>query len=86
MAPPVLGLLFGLFLADRIGAVAAVLTTGAGFALVKLTAGGAGAASAVWSVVNGPSVVPVVVAAGWWAGARGPDVPREPPWPPLPGA
>jgi len=37
VAPPVLGLLFGLFLADRIGAAAAVLVTGVGFALVKLT-------------------------------------------------
>ncbi|MEU5260985.1 hypothetical protein [Amycolatopsis sp. NPDC021455] len=79
VAPPVLGLLFGLFLADRIGAVAAVLTTGAGFALVKLTAGGAGVASAAWSVVNGPSVVladPADLVAlpalglAWWAWRR----------------
>ncbi|WP_410644836.1 hypothetical protein [Amycolatopsis sp. lyj-346] len=56
-APPVLGLLLGLCLAGRIGAAAAVLVTGAGFAWVKLTAVGADVASATWSVVNGPSVV-----------------------------
>ncbi len=56
-APPVLGLLLGLVLADRVGAAAAVLSTGAGFAVVKLTAVGAEVASAAWSAVNGPSVV-----------------------------
>lgn len=57
VAPPVLGLLFGLLLANRIGAVAAVVVAGVGFALVKLTSVGAEVASAAWSVVNGPSVV-----------------------------
>ncbi|HWO65502.1 MAG TPA: hypothetical protein VNO31_36255, partial [Umezawaea sp.] len=57
VAPPVLGLLLGLFLAERIGAAAAVLLTGVGFALVKLIPAGAEVASAAWSVVNGPSVV-----------------------------
>ncbi|MDX8037043.1 hypothetical protein SK803_43215 [Lentzea sp. BCCO 10_0856] len=57
VAPAVLGLLFGLFRAGRIGAAAATLLTGAGFAWVKLTGTGAEVASAVWSVVNGPSVV-----------------------------
>ncbi|MEV6447167.1 hypothetical protein [Amycolatopsis sp. NPDC051716] len=56
-APPVLGLLLGLFLARRLAAPAAVAVTGAAFAVVKLTAAGAGVASAAWSVVNGPSVV-----------------------------
>ncbi|MDX3189976.1 hypothetical protein PV458_16340 [Streptomyces sp. MN03-5084-2B] len=78
-APPVLGLLLGLFLAGRIGAAAAVLLTGAGFTLVKLTTAGAGAASAAWSVVNGPSVVladPADLVAlpalglSWWAWRR----------------
>lgn len=75
-APPVLGLLLGLFLAARLAATAAVLVTGAAFALVKLTAAGAGVASAAWSVVNGPSVLladptdlVAVPALGlsWWA-------------------
>jgi hypothetical protein len=57
VAPPALGLLFGLVLADRIGAAAAVLLAGVGFALVKLTPAGAEVASAAWSVVNGPSVI-----------------------------
>jgi len=57
VAPPVLGLLLGLFLARRVAAAAAVLVTGAAFAVVKLTAAGAEAASAAWSVVNGPSFV-----------------------------
>ncbi len=78
-APPVLGLLLGLFLAGRTAAAAAVLVTGAGFALVKLTAAGAGAASAVWSVVNGPSAIladPTDLVAlpalglSWWAWRR----------------
>jgi len=79
VAPPVLGLLLGLFRADRIGAAAAVLLTGAGFALVKLTHAGAEFASAAWSVVNGPSVVladPSDLVAlpalgfAWWAWRR----------------
>ncbi|WP_410615692.1 hypothetical protein [Amycolatopsis sp. lyj-109] len=79
VAPPVLGLLLGLFLARRTAAAAAVLATGAGFALVKLTAAGAGGASAAWSVVNGPSVVladPTDLVAlpalglSWWAWRR----------------
>jgi hypothetical protein len=57
VAPPAIGLLLGLFLAGRIGAAAAVLLTGAGFTLVKLTAVGAEAASAAWSMANGPSVI-----------------------------
>ncbi|MGV9361015.1 hypothetical protein [Amycolatopsis sp. NPDC003731] len=78
-APPVLGLLLGLFLARRTAAAAAVLVTGAGFALVKLTAAGAGVASAAWSVVNGPSVIladPADLVAlpalglSWWAWRR----------------
>jgi hypothetical protein len=48
VAPPVLGLLFGLFLAGRLAAAAAVLSTGAGFSLVKLTAAGRPSYSA-WS-------------------------------------
>lgn len=79
VAPPVLGLLLGLLLADRIAAPAAVLLTGAGFALVKLTPAGAEVASAAWSVVNGPSVVladPADLIAlpalglAWWAWLR----------------
>ncbi|WP_086845604.1 hypothetical protein [Amycolatopsis kentuckyensis] len=78
-APPVLGLLLGLVLAGRTAAAAAVLVTGAGFALVKLTAAGAGVASAAWSVVNGPSVIladPTDLVAlpalglSWWAWRR----------------
>ena len=76
VAPPVLGLLLGLFLADRIGAAAAALLTGAGFAVVKLTSAGAEVASAAWSVVNGPSVVLAdpsdlmalpALGLAWWA-------------------
>jgi hypothetical protein len=79
VAPSVLGLLLGLFLARRTAAAAAVLVTGAGFALVKLTAAGAGVASAAWSVVNGPSVIladPTDLVAlpalglSWWAWRR----------------
>ncbi|MFI6102013.1 hypothetical protein ACIA8G_41225 [Lentzea sp. NPDC051213] len=79
VAPPVLGLLSGLFLAGRIGAAAAVLLTGAGFALVKLTPAGAEVASAAWSVVNGPSAVLAdptdlvalpALGAAWWAWSR----------------
>ncbi|KDN19287.1 hypothetical protein [Amycolatopsis rifamycinica] len=78
-APPVLALLLGLFLADRAGAAAAVLLTGAGFAWVKLTATGADAASAAWSVVNGPSVILAdpsdlvalpALGLSWWAWRR----------------
>ncbi len=78
-APPVLGLLLGLFLADRIGAAAAVLLTGAGFAVVKLTTAGADVASAAWSVVNGPSVILAdpsdlvalpVLGFAWWVWGR----------------
>ncbi|MEV4313265.1 hypothetical protein [Actinocrispum sp. NPDC049592] len=57
VAPPALGLLFGLFLTGRIGAAAAVLVTGAGFTVVKLTSAGAQFASEAWSVVNGPSAI-----------------------------
>src|SRR5690349_13352126 len=57
VAPAVLGLLTGVFLAGHAGAAVAVVLTGAGFTWVKTTAAGAGAASAAWSVVNGPSVV-----------------------------
>ncbi|WIX84670.1 hypothetical protein [Amycolatopsis sp. DG1A-15b] len=87
VAPPVLGLLLGLFLAGRVAAAAAVLTTGAGFALVKLTAGGAGVASAAWSVVNGPSVIladPADLVAlpalglSWWVWRRVTGVPPLP--------
>lgn len=90
VAPPVLGLLFGLFLADRIGAAAAVLLAGVGFALVKLTPAGAEVASAAWSVADGPSVVladPSDLVAlpalgfAWWAWRL---VAAGPPPPPLP--
>ncbi|MBP2329448.1 hypothetical protein JOF56_009833 [Kibdelosporangium banguiense] len=76
MAPPALGLLFGLLLAHRIGAAAAVLLTGVGFSLVKLTPAGAEVASAAWSVVNGPSVILAdpsdlfalpALGLAWWA-------------------
>ncbi|WP_158102690.1 hypothetical protein [Lentzea kentuckyensis] len=76
VAPAVLGLLFGLFRAGQVGATAAVLLTGAGFAWVKLTSGGAEVASAAWSVVNGPSVVLAdpsdlvalpALGLAWWA-------------------
>ena len=79
VAPPALGLLFGLFLADRIGAVAAVLLAGVGFALVKLTPAGAEVASAAWSVANGPSVILAdpsdlvalpTLGLAWWAWCR----------------
>ncbi|WP_410596814.1 hypothetical protein [Amycolatopsis sp. lyj-23] len=85
VAPPLLGLLLGLFLAARVAAVAAVLVTGAGFAVVKL--GAAGAVSAVWSVVNGPSVVladPTDLVAlpalglSWWAWRRAAAAPPVP--------
>ncbi|MEV5719732.1 hypothetical protein AB0L41_38095 [Amycolatopsis mediterranei] len=78
-APPVLGLLLGLFLARRLAAPVAVVVTGAAFAFVKLTTAGAGVASAAWSVVNGPSVVladPTDLVAlpalglSWWAWRR----------------
>ncbi|MEO6082065.1 MAG: hypothetical protein ABIQ18_03075, partial [Umezawaea sp.] len=90
MAPPVLGLLLGLVLVDRIGAAAAVLLTGVGFAVVKLTPAGAEVASAAWSVVNGPSVVladPTDLVAlpalglAWWVWRR---VAAAPPLPSLP--
>lgn len=76
VAPPVLGLLSGLFRAGQIGAAAATLLTGAGFAWVKLTSTGAEVASAAWSVVNGPSVVLAdpgdlialpALGLAWWA-------------------
>ncbi|HET6705697.1 hypothetical protein [Amycolatopsis sp.] len=79
VAPPVLGLLLGLVLPARAGAAAAVLVTGAGFAVVKLTAAGAGVASAAWSVVNGPSVILAdptdlialpALGVSWWAWRR----------------
>lgn len=79
MAPAVLGLLSGLFRAGRIGAAAAILLTGAGFAWVKVSTVGAEAASAAWSVVNGPSVIladPTDLVAlpalglAWWAWRR----------------
>ncbi|SDM33267.1 hypothetical protein SAMN04488074_12013 [Lentzea albidocapillata subsp. violacea] len=79
VAPPVLGLLVSLFLADRIAAGVSVLLTGAGFAVVKLTPAGAEVASAAWSVVNGPSGVladPADLVAlpalglAWWAWRR----------------
>ncbi|WP_206789171.1 hypothetical protein [Amycolatopsis sp. MtRt-6] len=78
-APPVLGLLLGLFRTARVAAAAAVLATGAGFAVVKLTAAGAGVASAAWSVVNGPSVILAdptdlialpALGVSWWAWRR----------------
>ncbi len=90
VAPPVLALLLGLLLADRIAAPAAVLLTGAGFALVKLTPAGAEVASAAWSVINGPSVVladPTDLIAlpalglAWWAWLL---VAAAPPLPPGP--
>ncbi len=90
MTPPVLGLLFGLFLAGRIAAAAAVLLTGVGFALVKLTPAGAEVASAAWSVINGPSVIladPTDLVAlpalgvAWWVWCR---VAAAPPLPSLP--
>jgi len=77
--PPVLGLLFGLVVTARIGAAAAVLLTGAGFAVVKLTAVGAEVASAAWSVVNGPSVILAdpsdlvalpALGLAWWVWSR----------------
>lgn len=76
VAPAVLGLLFGLFRAGRIGAAAATLLTGAGFVWVKLTHTGAEVASAAWSIVNGPSVVLAdpgdlvalpALGLAWWA-------------------
>lgn len=90
VAPAVLGLLFGLFRAGRIGAAAATLLTGAGFAWVKLTGTGAEVASAVWSVVNGPSVVLAdpsdlvalpALGLAWWTWRR---VAQAPPLPDRP--
>jgi hypothetical protein len=89
VAPAVLGLLFGLVGAGRIGAAAAIALTGAGFAWVKLTGAGAEIASAAWSVVNGPSVVladPTDLVAlpalglAWWVWRRvaaAPPLPDE---------
>ncbi len=88
VAPPALGLLLGLFLTGRIGAAAAVLVTGVGFAAVKLTSAGAEVASAVWSVINGPSVILAdpsdlvalpALGLAWWAWRRASAAP------PLPG-
>ncbi|MFD4668555.1 hypothetical protein ACFWNN_02410 [Lentzea sp. NPDC058450] len=90
VAPPVLGLLFGLFRAGQVGAAAATLLTGAGFAWVKLTSTGAEVASAAWSVVNGPSVVLAdagdlialpALGLAWWAwrlSAVAPPLPDRP--------
>lgn len=90
VAPAVLGLLSGLFRAGRIGAAAATLLTGAGFAWVKLTHLGAEVASAAWSVVNGPSVVLAdpsdlvalpALGLAWWAWRRteaAPPLPDRP--------
>lgn len=87
VAPAVLGLLFGLFDAGRIGAAAATLLTGAGFAWVKLTGTGAEVASAAWSVVNGPSVVLAdpsdllalpALGLAWWSWLRVADAPPLP--------
>ncbi|SDZ20693.1 Catechol 2,3-dioxygenase [Amycolatopsis xylanica] len=87
VAPPVLGLLLGLFLADRIGAAVAVVLTGAGFAVVKLTSAGAEAASAVWSGINGPSVVLAdssdlvalpALGLAWWAWRQAASAPPLP--------
>ncbi|MFS8096897.1 hypothetical protein LFM09_07110 [Lentzea alba] len=87
VAPAVLGLLSGLFRFGRIGAAAATLLTGAGFAWVKLTSIGAEVASAAWSVVNGPSVIladPTDLVAlpalglAWWAWRRVADAPPLP--------
>ncbi|MDQ7803116.1 hypothetical protein Q5425_05210 [Amycolatopsis sp. A133] len=87
VAPPVLGLLLGLFGAGRAGAAAAVLLTGAGFAVVKLVPAAAGVASAAWSVVNGPSVVLAdpgdlfalpALGLAWWAWRRAAAPPQPP--------
>ncbi|RDI17103.1 hypothetical protein [Lentzea flaviverrucosa] len=87
VAPAVLALLSGLFRAGHIGAAAATLLTGAGFAWVKLTRTGAEVASAAWSVVNGPSVVLAdpsdlialpALGLAWWAWRRSAAAPPLP--------
>ncbi|MDH2425639.1 hypothetical protein [Sphaerisporangium sp. TRM90804] len=85
VAPPLLALPVSVFgfarrqpCADRL-AVASLLLTGSGFALVKATPAGASLASQVWSTVAGPSVVLadvsdlVALAAlgvAWWVWRR----------------
>lgn len=82
LLPPVLATLV-----PRLPAGVAVAVTGVGFAVTKATPFGADAASALWSVLRGPSVIradvtdllalPAVLIA-WWAWTRA----RERPLPP----
>jgi hypothetical protein len=60
VAPPLLALLATVLvprLPGRFAAIGSTAATGVGFAVVKCTSAGAAAASAAWSVVNGPSMV-----------------------------
>ncbi len=81
LLPPLLAVL------ARLPAVAAIVVTGAGFAVVKAFAFGADAASALWTVLSGPSVIrqdvtdlialPALGIAWWtWTRARERPLPR----------
>ncbi|MGH3712739.1 MAG: hypothetical protein ACRDT4_04660 [Micromonosporaceae bacterium] len=91
VAPPLLAVAVGLLL-PRLPALwlgyGSLAVTGAGFGWVKLTDGGAAAASAAWSVVAGPSYIlkdptdlialPALVLAGWaWRRSRRAPSPDE---------
>jgi len=82
VAPPLLAVSATLLLPrlpGRAAAIASVAATGLGFAVVKSTESGAAAASAAWSVVNGPSVILADLtdlvtlpglALAWWVWTR----------------
>ena len=81
LLPPLLAVL------ARLPAVAAIAVTGAGFAVTKTFAFGAEAASALWTVLSGPSIIrqdvtdlialPALGIAWWtWTRARERQLPR----------
>ncbi len=79
VAPALLGLVCGVItprFPPRVMAAGAVVLTGLGFTLVKLTGTGAAVASAAWSVLAGPSYILAdptdlvalpALGAAWWA-------------------
>jgi hypothetical protein len=82
VAPPLLALVATLLLARlraQLAAAGSVAATGIGFVAMKATSSGATAGSAVWSVVNGPSVILADLtdlfalpglALAWWVWTR----------------
>ena len=73
LLPPLLAVL------ARLPAVAATAVTGAGFAVTKASASGADAASALWTVLSGPSIIRQdatdlialpALGISWWAWTR----------------